>query len=159
MFIQCLANAICEGTYFLGTAIARPLIAKDKLKLRTSGVDAVAHGATGKGNDQVRFESVLRKKHDIKVISPLERMGFKSRNDLINFGEKHQIQLQKIKEEKPLLVQMQICCILLLRAKFSRIRGLRRLNMFTQEQKSLENSKAEPVQEITVSFKNGDVLL
>ena len=93
------ANAIYEGTYFLGTAIARPLIAKRQIEIANIvGADAVAHGATGKGNDQVRFElGYYANKHDIKVISPWREWDLNSRNDLIDFAEKHQIPIAKDK--------------------------------------------------------------
>ena len=93
------ANAIYEGTYFLGTAIARPLIAKRQIEIANIvGADAVAHGATGKGNDQVRFElGYYANKHDIKVISPWREWELNSRNDLINFARKYQIPIAKDK--------------------------------------------------------------
>ena len=93
------ANAIYEGTYFLGTAIARPLIAKRQIEIaREVGADAVAHGATGKGNDQVRFElGYYANNSKIKVISPWREWELHSRNQLIDFAEKHQIPITKDK--------------------------------------------------------------
>jgi len=93
------ANAIYEGTYFLGTAIARPLIAKRQIEIaREVGADAVAHGATGKGNDQVRFElGYYANNSQIKVISPWREWELNSRNQLIDFAEKHQIPIAKDK--------------------------------------------------------------
>ena len=93
------ANAIYEGTYFLGTAIARPLIAKRQVEIaKEVGADAVAHGATGKGNDQVRFElGYYSNNSKIKVISPWREWELNSRNELIDFAEKHQIQIAKDK--------------------------------------------------------------
>jgi argininosuccinate synthase len=93
------ANAIYEGTYFLGTAIARPLIAKKQIEIaREVGADAVAHGATGKGNDQVRFElGYYANNSKIKVISPWREWELNSRNQLIDFAEKHQIHIAKDK--------------------------------------------------------------
>ena len=93
------ANAIYEGTYFLGTAIARPLIAKRQIEIaREVGADAVAHGATGKGNDQVRFElGYYANNSKIKVISPWREWELNSRNQLIDFAEKHQIPIAKDK--------------------------------------------------------------
>ena len=93
------ANAIYEGTYFLGTAIARPLIAKRQIEIANIvGADAVAHGATGKGNDQVRFElGYYANKHDIKVISPWREWELNSRKQLIDFAEKYQIPIAKDK--------------------------------------------------------------
>ena len=93
------ANAIYEGTYFLGTAIARPLIAKRQIEIANEvGADAVAHGATGKGNDQVRFElGYYANNSKIKVISPWREWNLNSRNELIEFAEKHQIPIAKDK--------------------------------------------------------------
>ena len=91
------ANAIYEGVYFLGTAIARPLIAKRQIEIaKQVGADTVAHGATGKGNDQVRFElGYYSNNSKIKVISPWREWELNSRNDLINFAEKYQIPIAK----------------------------------------------------------------
>ncbi len=93
------ANAVYEGLYLLGTSIARPLISKHLVELaHEHGADAVAHGATGKGNDQVRFElSAYALNPDIKVIAPWRDWTFKSRTDLIEFAEKHQIPVPKDK--------------------------------------------------------------
>ena len=96
------ANAIYEGMYFLGTAIARPLIAKRQIEIaKEVGADAVAHGATGKGNDQVRFElGYYANNSKIKVISPWREWEISSRNQLIEFAEKHQIPIAKDKRGK-----------------------------------------------------------
>lgn len=93
------ANAVYEGVYLLGTAIARPLISKRLVEIaHQTGADAIAHGATGKGNDQVRFElSAYALDPDIKVIAPWRDWEFKSRTDLIDFAEKHQIPVPKDK--------------------------------------------------------------
>ncbi len=93
------ANAVYEGVYLLGTSIARPLISKRLIEIaHETGADAIAHGATGKGNDQVRFElSAYALDPDIKVISPWREWDFKSRSDLIAFAEKHQIPVPKDK--------------------------------------------------------------
>lgn len=94
------ANAVYEGTYLLGTSIARPLISKHLVEIaKETGADAIAHGATGKGNDQVRFElSAYALNPDIKVIAPWRDWSFKSRTDLINFAEQHQIPVPKDKK-------------------------------------------------------------
>jgi argininosuccinate synthase len=87
------ANAIYEGRYFLGTSIARPLIAKAQMEIAAKeGADAVSHGATGKGNDQVRFE-IAYYHYDpaIKVIAPWREWNMKSRTDLENYAKKHGI--------------------------------------------------------------------
>jgi len=93
------ANAIYEGTYFLGTAIARPLIAKKQIEIaREVGADAVAHGATGKGNDQVRFElGYYANNSKIEVIAPWREWELNSRKQLIDFAEKYQIPIAKDK--------------------------------------------------------------
>src|SRR6202049_4409957 len=93
------ANALYEGVYLLGTSIARPLIAQKQIEIAERvGADAVAHGATGKGNDQVRFElSYYALKPDIKIIAPWREWDFKSREALIAFAEKNQIPIAKDK--------------------------------------------------------------
>ena len=93
------ANALYEGVYLLGTSIARPLIAKRQIEIAAeTGADAVAHGATGKGNDQVRFElSYYALNPDIRVISPWREWELTSRTRLIDFAEQHQIPIAKDK--------------------------------------------------------------
>jgi argininosuccinate synthase len=93
------ANAVYEGQYLLGTSIARPLIAKHLVEIaRKVGADAIAHGATGKGNDQVRFElSAYALNPEIKIIAPWREWDFPSRNALIAFAEQHQIPIAKDK--------------------------------------------------------------
>jgi argininosuccinate synthase len=93
------ANTLYEGQYLLGTSIARPLIAKKQIEIAEQvGADAVAHGATGKGNDQVRFElSYYALKPDVKVIAPWREWDFKSREALIAFAEQNQIPIAKDK--------------------------------------------------------------
>ena len=93
------ANTIYEGKYLLGTSIARPLIAKKQIEIaKKVGADAVSHGATGKGNDQIRFEmGYYACNPDIKVISPWREWELNSRNQLIDFAEKHQIPIAKDK--------------------------------------------------------------
>src|SRR5579864_8390442 len=93
------ANALYEGSYLLGTSIARPLIAKRQIEIANKvGADAVAHGATGKGNDQVRFElSYYALKPDIRVIAPWREWELNSRTKLIEYAEKHQIPIAKDK--------------------------------------------------------------
>jgi len=93
------ANALYEGIYLLGTAIARPLIAKRQIEIAAAtGADAVAHGCTGKGNDQIRFElSYYALNPDIRVISPWREWDLGSRTRLLDFAEKHQIPIAKDK--------------------------------------------------------------
>ena len=93
------ANTVYEGQYLLGTSIARPLIAKRQIEIaRQVGADAVCHGATGKGNDQVRFElGYYALEPDIRVIAPWREWEFKSREALLDFAEKNQIPIAKDK--------------------------------------------------------------
>ena len=93
------ANALYEGVYLLGTSIARPLIAKRQIEIaREVGADAVCHGATGKGNDQVRFElGYYALKPDIKVIAPWREWDLNSRTAMIDYAMKHQIPVAKDK--------------------------------------------------------------
>ena len=105
------ANALYEGCYLLGTSIARPLIAQRQIEIaRQTGADAVAHGATGKGNDQVRFElSYYALEPDIKVIAPWREWDLTSRTRLIDFAEKHQIPIAKDKRgEAPFSVDSNL---------------------------------------------------
>jgi len=105
------ANALYEGQYLLGTSIARPLISKHLIDIaRKTGADAVAHGATGKGNDQVRFElSCYALNPDIKVIAPWREWDLTSRTKLIEFAETHQIPIAKDKRgEAPFSVDANL---------------------------------------------------
>jgi argininosuccinate synthase len=105
------ANALYEGQYLLGTSIARPLIAKKQIEIAEKvGADAVAHGATGKGNDQVRFElSYYALKPDVKVIAPWREWEFRSREALLEFAEKNQIPIAKDKRgEAPFSVDANL---------------------------------------------------
>ena len=105
------ANTLYEGKYLLGTAIARPLIAKRQIEIAHEvGADAVCHGATGKGNDQVRFElAYYGLDSNIKVIAPWREWDLNSRTKLINFAEKHQIPITKDKRgEAPFSVDANL---------------------------------------------------
>ena len=97
------ANAIYEGEYLLGTSIARPLIAKRQIEIaRQVGAEAVAHGATGKGNDQVRFElAYYALKPDIKVIAPWREWDLNSREKLLEYAKKHGIPIQTHGKKSP----------------------------------------------------------
>jgi argininosuccinate synthase len=99
VFPMMRANAVYEGTYLLGTSIARPLIAKRQIEIaKMVGADAVSHGATGKGNDQVRFElGYYALDPDVKVIAPWREWDLTSRTKLIEFAETHQIPVSKDK--------------------------------------------------------------
>ncbi|WP_299749637.1 argininosuccinate synthase [uncultured Boseongicola sp.] len=105
------ANALYEGLYLLGTSIARPLISKRLVEIAAeTGADAVSHGATGKGNDQVRFElSAYALNPDIKVIAPWRLWDLSSRTKLIDFAEKNQIPIAKDKRgEAPFSVDANL---------------------------------------------------
>jgi argininosuccinate synthase len=105
------ANALYEGLYLLGTSIARPLIAKTQIEIaRRVGADAVCHGATGKGNDQVRFElSYYALEPEIKVIAPWREWELASRTQLLDFAEKNQIPISRDKRgEAPFSVDANL---------------------------------------------------
>ena len=105
------ANTVYEGTYLLGTSIARPLIAKRQIEIaKMTGADAVAHGATGKGNDQVRFELCYYALNPhIKIIAPWREWDFQGRHDLIQYAESRQIPIAKDKRgEAPFSVDANL---------------------------------------------------
>src|SRR5476651_1808009 len=105
------ANTVYEGQYLLGTSIARPLIAKRQIEIaRKVGADAVCHGATGKGNDQVRFElGYYALEPGIKIIAPWREWQFKGREELLEFARAHQITIAKDKEgEAPFSVDANL---------------------------------------------------
>src|ERR1700726_948669 len=111
VFPMLRANALYEGQYLLGTSIARPLIAKKQIEIAERvGADAVAHGATGKGNDQVRFElAYYALKPDVKVIAPWREWDLASRTKLLEFAEQHQIPIAKDKRgEAPFSVDASL---------------------------------------------------
>ncbi|MEM9899071.1 MAG: argininosuccinate synthase, partial [Pseudomonadota bacterium] len=111
VFPMMRANALYEGEYQLGTSIARPLISKRLVEIaQETGADAVAHGATGKGNDQVRFElSVYALNPGLKVIAPWREWDLNSRTKLIAFAESHQIPIAKDKRgEAPFSVDANL---------------------------------------------------
>ena len=153
------ANAIYEGTYLLGTAIARPLIAKRQIEIAEEvGADAVAHGATGKGNDQVRFElGYYANNPKIKVIAPWRDWEFNSRNDLIDFAEKNQISIPKDKVgESPFSTDANLLHTSsegkLLEDPWREVPEY----VFTRT-KNLEETPNEP-DFINIEFKNGDAI-
>jgi argininosuccinate synthase len=152
------ANALYEGTYLLGTSIARPLIAKRQIEIAAeTGADAVAHGATGKGNDQVRFElAYYALEPGIKVIAPWREWDLTSRTRLVEFAETHQIPIPRDKRGE---------------APFSQDANLLHIS---SEGKALEDPWEEPdydhiltrmvtpmaapdrAEEITIDFEAGD---
>ncbi len=151
------ANAIYEGTYFLGTAIARPLIAKRQIEIANEvGADAVAHGATGKGNDQVRFElGYYANKSNIKVISPWREWELNSRNQLIEFAEKNQIPIAKDKKgEAPFSTDANLLHTSS-EGKVLEDPWVEAPEYVYSRTKSIEDSKDSP-DEIIISFEKGD---
>lgn len=101
VFPMLRANAVYEGRYLLGTSIARPLIAKRQIEIAgKEGADAVCHGATGKGNDQVRFElTYFALKPDVKIVAPWREWTMKGREELIAYAEKHRIPVTATKSK------------------------------------------------------------
>ena len=153
------ANAIYEGMYFLGTAIARPLIAKRQIEIaREVGADSVAHGATGKGNDQVRFElGYYANNSQIKVISPWREWELNSRNQLIDFAEKHQIPIAKDNRgESPFSTDANLLHTSS-EGKVLEDPWEEAPEYIYSRTKSIKDAKEMP-DEIVISFNNGDAL-
>ena len=153
------ANAIYEGSYFLGTAIARPLIAKRQVEIaKQVGADAVAHGATGKGNDQVRFElGYYANDSKIKVISPWREWELSSRNELIEFAEKYQIPITKDKRgEAPFSTDANLLHTSS-EGKILEDPWVEAPDYVYSRTKSIEDSKKN-LDEIIISFDKGDAV-
>jgi argininosuccinate synthase len=153
------ANAIYEGTYFLGTAIARPLIAKRQIEIaKEVGADSVAHGATGKGNDQVRFElGYYANNSKIKVISPWREWELNSRDQLIDFAEKHQIPIAKDKRgESPFSTDANLLHTSS-EGKVLEDPWIEAPEYVYSRTKSIKDSKEHP-DEIVISFNKGDAV-
>ena len=151
------ANAVYEGSYFLGTAIARPLIAKRQIEIANEvGADAVAHGATGKGNDQVRFElGYYANNSQIKVISPWREWELNSRNELIKFAEKYQIPISKDKRgEAPFSTDANLLHTSS-EGKILEDPWNEAPDYVYSRTKSIQDSKSNP-DEIIISFEKGD---
>ena len=150
-------NTVYEGMYLLGTSIARPLIAKRQIEIaEKEGADAVAHGATGKGNDQVRFElSYLSQNPDIQVIAPWREWELSSRTKLIQYAEKHQITITKDKRgEAPFSVDANLLHV--------SAEGKILEDPWIEPQEHIFSRTINPLQapneptEITMEFKKGD---
>ena len=150
-------NTVYEGMYLLGTSIARPLIAKRQIEIaEKEGADAVAHGATGKGNDQVRFElSYLSQNPDIQVIAPWREWELSSRKKLIQYAEKHQITITKDKRgEAPFSVDANLLHV--------SAEGKILEDPWIEPQEHIFSRTINPLQapneptEITIEFKKGD---
>jgi len=151
------ANTLYEGNYLLGTAIARPLIAKRQIEIaKKVGADAVAHGATGKGNDQVRFElGYYANNPNIEIIAPWRDWDFNSRNELIDFAEKHQIPVPKDKRgETPFSTDANLLHTSS-EGKILEDPWIEAPEFVYSRTKSLEEA-AENSEEIIIGFKNGD---
>ncbi len=151
------ANAIYEGSYLLGTAIARPLIAKRQIEIaKIVGADAVAHGATGKGNDQVRFElGYYANNPKIKVIAPWREWNFVSRNDLIDYAEKNQISVPKDKIGEPPFSTDSNLLHTSSEGKLLEDPWIEAPEYVFSRTNSLENTPNKP-ELLIISFKNGD---
>lgn len=153
------ANTVYEGTYLLGTSIARPLIAKRQIEIaRETGADAVAHGATGKGNDQVRFElGYYGLNPDIKVIAPWREWDLNSRSKLIEYAESHQIAVPKDKRgEAPYSMDANLLHISYEGRILENPWDEWDEDMFLRT-KSLADAASEP-EDITVDFEKGDAI-
>ncbi len=152
-------NALYEGQYLLGTSIARPLIAKKQIEIaKKTGADAVAHGATGKGNDQVRFElGYYALEPNIKVIAPWREWDLTSRTKLLDFAEKHQIPIAKDKRgEAPFSVDANLL------HSSSEGKVLEDPNVEAPDyvyQRTLSPEEApDKASEITIGFEKGDAV-
>ena len=151
------ANALYEGTYLLGTAIARPLIAKRQIEIaKIVGADAVAHGATGKGNDQVRFElGYYANNPKIEVIAPWRDWEFESRSDLLDYAEKNQIIVPKDKMGEPPFSTDANLLHTSSEGKILEDPWLEPPEYIFSRTKSIENSP-DKAEIITIGFENGD---
>ena len=152
-------NALYEGQYLLGTSIARPLIAKKQIEIaKKTGADAVAHGATGKGNDQVRFElGYYALEPNIKVIAPWREWDLTSRTKLLDFAEQHQIPIAKDKRgEAPFSVDANLL------HSSSEGKVLEDPNIEAPDyvyQRTLSPEEApDKTMEITIGFEKGDAV-
>ncbi len=157
------ANAIYEGEYLLGTSIARPLIAKKQIEIaKKMGADAVSHGATGKGNDQVRFElGYLGLNPNIKVIAPWREWDLNSREKLLDYAKKHDIEIDQKhldKDGNPAISPYSMDANLL----HISYEGLHLENPMNEPEKNMWLWTTDPVdapdtpEYITISYKNGD---
>ena len=153
------ANALYEGTYLLGTSIARPLISKRQIEIvRETGADAVCHGATGKGNDQVRFEiGYYALMPEIKVIAPWREWNLNSRTKLMEYARDHQIPITRDKEgEPPYSMDANLLHISYEGRALEDPWIAPNENMFLRTV-SPENAPNEPTY-VTISFEKGDAV-
>jgi len=153
------ANTLYEGSYLLGTAIARPLIAKRQIEIaRKVEADAVAHGATGKGNDQVRFEmGYYANNPNIEVIAPWRDWDFSSRNELIDFAKKYQIPLTKDKRGEPPFSTDSNILHTSTEGKILEDPWIAAPEYVFSRTKSLDEA-SQNSEEIVISFEEGDVI-
>ncbi len=151
------ANALYEGFYLLGTAIARPLIAKKQVEYaKNIGADAVAHGSTGKGNDQVRFEiGYYATDPDIKIIAPWRLWDLKSRESLIEFAQKYQIQVPQDKIGEPPFSVDENVLHTSAEGKVLEDPWVSPPNYVFSRTQNIENTP-DKAEEIIISFENGD---
>ena len=151
------ANALYEGFYLLGTAIARPLIARKQVEFaKRIGADAVAHGSTSKGNDQVRFElGYYATDPDIKIIAPWRLWDLKSRENLIRFAQKYQIQVPKDKIGEPPFSVDENILHTSAEGKVLEDPWLSPPNYIFSRTKNIEDTP-DKAEEIIISFGNGD---
>ena len=151
------ANAIYEGVYLLGTAIARPLIARKQVEYaKKIGADAVAHGSTGKGNDQVRFEiGYYSTDKDIKIIAPWRLWDLKSRESLIDFAKQYQIKIPKDKVGEPPFSVDENVLHTSAEGKVLEDPWLSPPNYVFSRTKNIEET-SDNAEEIIISFQNGD---
>jgi argininosuccinate synthase len=153
------ANTLYEGQYLLGTSIARPLIAKKQIEIaRKTGADAVAHGATGKGNDQVRFElTYYALEPNIRVVAPWREWDLSSRTKLLHFAEQHQIPIAKDKRgEAPFSVDANLLHSSS-EGKVLEDPGAEPPDYVYQRTISPEDAPDKPT-EVTVEFERGDAV-
>jgi len=150
-------NTLYEGVYLLGTAIARPLIARKQVEYAMRiGADAVAHGSTGKGNDQVRFEiGYYASNSKIKIIAPWRLWNFKSREDLINFAQKHQIKVPADKVGEPPFSVDENVLHTSAEGKILEDPWLSPPSYIFSRTKNIEETPNEP-EEIVITFENGN---
>ena len=151
------ANPLYEGYYLLGTAIARPLIAKKQIEIAEQiSADAVSHGATGKGNDQIRFElGYYYHKADIEIISPWRIWDMNSRAALVDYADKHNIQIAKDKRgEQPFSIDANVL--------HSSAEGKVLEDPFVEAPEYVYTRSVSPfeapneIEEVTIDFKSGD---
>jgi len=157
VFPMLRANAIYEGVYLLGTAIARPLIARKQVEYaKTIGADAVAHGSTGKGNDQVRFEiGYYATDPNLEIIAPWRIWDLKSRDSLIEFAKKYQIQIPKDKIGEPPFSVDENILHTSAEGKILEDPWLPPPDYVFSRTKKIENTSNIPA-EIVISYSNGD---